>query len=463
VGSEVRGAAGVPLVHKLAYAANPFGRAVCLGASGAYLMYFYTDVALLGAGLVGVALGLGRVWDAVNDPIMGYLSDRTRTRWGRRRPWIIAAALPYAACYALLFRPPSLDTQLALFAWLLAATLLLDTFETAMEMPSSALGVELDAGYDERTRIFALRDFFSYLGMILGGLLPLLVATAADPRSGYARATLLFAALGALTALLVAFVPERPASAPAARASGIADFWRSLRKCLASRSFRILLGTFFVASAGLGIGAGAGVYALIYWLEYTPIEIGYMMPVHLGCCCLALPFWAWLSKRIGKVAAIRGWLLYEAMVMVGLFFMWPWKPIVYLGTIFSGIGTAGLVNVSSLLADVIDEDELETGMQRAGAFLGFWTVAAKGAAAAGPVVVGAALTAAGYQAAVAQTPLVITTIRWLYAPSRALVFVLAYLIFRRFSLSRERHAEIRAALDARRGASTAVAGPAMLG
>jgi Na+/melibiose symporter-like transporter len=145
--------------------------------------------------------------------------------------------------------------------------------------------------------------------------------------------------------------------------------------------------------------------------------------------------------------------------MVALYFMWPWMPIVYLGTVISGIGTAGIVNVTSLLADVIDEDELATGSQRAGAFIGFWTVAMKGAAATGPVIVGAALTAVGYVAAAAQPPIVVTTIRWLYAPSRAVVFVLAYLVFRRFELTRERHAEIRAALEAQRAGSGSIARP----
>jgi GPH family glycoside/pentoside/hexuronide:cation symporter len=265
---------------------------------------------------------------------------------------------------------------------------------------------------------------------------------------------ILFGSCAALSTLAVVAVPERRGGEDRRRAS-LADFWRGLRQCLGGRSFRTLLATFFVASAGLGIGVGAGVYALIYWLGFTPAEVGLLLPVHLACCALALPFWAWLSQRSGKVAAIRAWLLYEAGVMVALYFMWPAKPIVYLGTIVSGIGTAGIVNVSSLLADVIDEDELLTGSQRAGAFLGFWTVATKGAAALGPVIVGLALSAAGYVAAASQPPIVITTIRWLYAPSRALVFLLAYLLFRRFELTRERQAEIHAALGARRAALSA--------
>src|SRR5262250_2189220 len=102
--------AQVSLPRKLAYAASGFGGSVCLGAM-TYLMYFYTDVALLGIGLAGLASGIGRVFDAVNDPVVGYLSDKTHTRWGRRRPWLAAGALPFALSFVLLFRPPAVSNQ----------------------------------------------------------------------------------------------------------------------------------------------------------------------------------------------------------------------------------------------------------------------------------------------------------------------------------------------------------------
>jgi GPH family glycoside/pentoside/hexuronide:cation symporter len=95
--------AQVPLARKLAFTVSGFGNSACLTAAGAYLMYCYTAMALLGVGLAGLASGIGRVYDAVNDPLVGYLSDKTHTRWGRRRPWLAAAAPPFALSFVLLF------------------------------------------------------------------------------------------------------------------------------------------------------------------------------------------------------------------------------------------------------------------------------------------------------------------------------------------------------------------------
>ncbi len=103
--------AQVPLARKLAFTASGFGNTACLATINIYLMYFYTDVALLGVAWAGLAKGIGRVFDAVNDPIVGYLSDKTHTRWGRRRPWMAAAALPFALSFVLLFRPPITTDQ----------------------------------------------------------------------------------------------------------------------------------------------------------------------------------------------------------------------------------------------------------------------------------------------------------------------------------------------------------------
>src|SRR5262245_13291201 len=145
--------AQVPLARKLAFTASGFGNTACLAAVNVYLMYFYTDVALLGVGLAGLAKGIGRVFDAVNDPIIGYFSDKTHTRWGRRRPWMAAAALPFALSFVWLFRPPITADQYLLFVYFLLASMALDTFLTMLQIPGLALAAELSSDYQERTQI----------------------------------------------------------------------------------------------------------------------------------------------------------------------------------------------------------------------------------------------------------------------------------------------------------------------
>jgi GPH family glycoside/pentoside/hexuronide:cation symporter len=138
---------------------------------------------------------------------------------------------------------------------------------------------------------------------------------------------------------------------------------------------------------------------------------------------------------------------------MAIYFLIPNKLVVYTFIMFSGFGYAGFVIVTSLLADVLDVDELETGEKRAGAFLGFWSVIVKAAQSVGPVIVGWALAVAGYVPNAPQTPLVVYTMRLLYGPIPALFFIVSYLLFRHFSLTRERLSEVQAELARRRATS----------
>ena len=449
--------AQVPLTRKLAFTASGFGYSACLAASGSYLMYFYTDVALLGIGLAGLASGIGRVYDALNSPIVGYLSDKTHTRWGRRRPWIAGAALPFSLSFVLLFRPPATANQYVLFAYLLGTSLALDTFVTMLQVPSFALAAELSSDYQERTQIFAWGTFFSNIGQICGGFLPFLAARFVDVRTGYAQVTLLLAAAAAPVTLLALLAPERPAVLRGAPA-GVSDFWHGYWTCLYNKAYRTLLVTFLVMNLGAGIGQATAVYALVYWLGFAQGEIGLIMPVYLGTSCLALPFWTWLSGWMGKDVVLKRVLFYESCVLFTAYFLIPSRPVVYAFMIATGFGFAGFVLVPSLLSDILDVDELDTGAQRAGESLSFWTLILKGGTVIGPVLVGWILALAGYVPNAPQTPLVIETVRWLYGPIPGLFFIAGYFVFRNFPLTRERLGEIQAELARRRAPAAAGGG-----
>jgi GPH family glycoside/pentoside/hexuronide:cation symporter len=444
----------VPLRTKLLYGAGDVGVALSATAIGTYLLFFYTDVAGLGIGLAGLVKGIGRIWDAVTDPPMGYLSDRTQSRFGRRRIWFGIAAVPLGLSVYALFAPPEGLGEWALFGWMLVAYLAAYLFFTMFLTPYYALGAELSDDPDERTQIVAIRTLFQYVGSVVGGFMPFFAVSLGDPRTGYGLVAAAFGLLAG-SAILLAFFGTSEAEAPPRRSASFGDFLRGTRLSLTNRPFRILLLTFVVMSVGGGVNGAVAVYALIYWLGFTQREVGIIIPVYLGAAALALPFWVMYSARVGKDRALKQLCIYEVFVLSAIYFLIPWKPLVYLFLIFAGFGLAGFVVTASLLADVLDHDELTTGEQRGGAFFGFWTFATKFTSGFGPPLVGGALALVGYVPNQPQSELVIQTMRWLYGPISGLFFLAAAVIFWRFPLTREAHREIQEEVYRRRTAAAA--------
>ncbi len=440
---------------QVCYGLGDVGVALATSAIGSYLMFFYTDLAGLDIATAGLVLGAGRVWDALNDPAIGYLSDRTRSRFGRRRPWFAAAALPLGLSVFALFAPPRAFTGLELALWMLVTYLTADVFFTLFLTPYYALGAELSEDPDERTRIVAIRTFFWYAGAIAGSAMPFLapLAAGADLRVGYGRVALAFGAI-ATFAIAAAFFGTREPPAPPARAATLGDFVRGVRESLRNRPFRILLATFVTMSVGSGLNGAVAIYAFVYWLGYTGAEAGQIVPTYLAAAALALPFWSRISTRHGKDRALRAVCLYEAVILSSIWFLTPARPLVLAFLVLAGFGLAGFLVAGSLLADVLDHDELESGEPRGGAFFGFWSFALKLAAGAGPPVVGFVLSTLGYVPNQVQSPAVILAMRALYGPIPALFFVAAAIVFWRFPLSREAHASIQRALRERRAADS---------
>ena len=211
-----------PISMQLCYGVGDVGVALATSAIGSYLMFFYTDLAGLGVATAGLVLGAGRVWDAINDPAVGYLSDRTRTRFGRRRPWFAIAALPLGLSVFALFAPPRAFEGMELALWMLVAYLAADTFFTIFLTPYYALGAELSEDPDERTRIVAIRTGFWYLGAIAGSTMPLLAVTvnSEDVRAGYGQVAFGFGALATLAIGAAFFGTREPPSPPASRFHG---------------------------------------------------------------------------------------------------------------------------------------------------------------------------------------------------------------------------------------------------
>lgn len=445
-------ATGVPWSVRAAYSAP----ALALAAVGipvyVYLPKFYSDVIGVSVGTIGALILAARLFDAVTDPAVGWLSDRAHTRAGRRRPFIGAAALPLAAAFALLFTPPAsfgIDGSVVWLAIWLFATF---AFWTLVTVPYEALGPELTSDYDERTSVLALRDGMLLAGTLAASAAPVLVGTAlgltdsgSDERTRFATLGLLYAPvlLGACW-WCVAAVRERtpqPQPQPPAAAAGA---------MLRNRPFAVLLASYVVSAFGSNLPAALLLYYVEYVLQAGSAEL--FLVAYLLTGIVALPLWVWLSARIGKK---NSWILAMCVntgAFAGVWFLGPGDAVAYAGLVFvSGIGLgATLALPSSLQADVIDYDELLTGQRREGRYIGIWAVSRKAAAALGVGVALPILGAAGYQPNVAQTPAVVDTLRLLYAAVPCLCNIVAIALATAYPIDKQRQRDVLDAIARRR-------------
>lgn len=453
---EQRGDQGrVSLGTRIAYSLPAFGLAVVGLPVYVYMPKFYTDVVGVPVAAVGAILLAVRVFDAVSDPLIGALSDRTRTRFGRRRPWIAFGVLPLALCIGLLFAPPELAPGAAT-VWFGCAVFALFLFWTVVTVPYEALGVEISFDYDERTSILALRDGLLLLGTVIAVLSPFLLRVAGDipedaagERVRFQRFAVVYVPLVVvLCAWAVARVGER-AARPAPATGAIEGLGSALR----NRPFGVLLASYTVAAFGSNLPATLILFYVEYVLQDQRAEPFLLLYFVTGV--VLLPFWVWLARRIEKRTAWIAAMAINTGAFFGVFFLGPGQGDLYaLLVILSGVGFGGTLAIpSAMQADVIDYDELLSGRRREGVFIGTWSIARKLAAALGVGVALLALGSSGYQPKVEQTPEAVFTLRVLYALVPSLLNLAAIGIALAYPIDRLRHRMILAAIDAReRGA-----------
>jgi Na+/melibiose symporter-like transporter len=292
----------------LSYALPAFGMSMILISVAIYLPIFYTDDLGVTAGMLSWVFLIGRVWDAVTDPMMGHLSDRTRTRWGRRRPYFLIAALPMWAVFYLIWSPsPGLSTN-GTFLHLLICYLALYTFWTVFSVPYASLGMELTPAYHERTRLFAGRQGLFIAGTAAGMLAPRLFENAlGDKLAGYTQMAILF---GGFTVLLILITFWRIRERPRSAASPVYPFFKGLKVTFRNRAFVVLLLVYMAAVVGGSFIAPLTLYIAKYVIVAEWV-VPYVMLAYLAGMFFSIPAWLRLSKRFGKN---RTW---TAAMMVG--------------------------------------------------------------------------------------------------------------------------------------------------
>lgn len=452
----------LPVHTKLGYGAAEFGNIAVEAMARFHVLKFYTDYAGLDPAYATTAAAIAIVWDAVADLFIGLISDRTRSTWGRRRPYILAGGIALAITLILVFHPPAFANQLLKAGILLLTFMAMNTAISLLAVPHSALSADLTRDRNERTELFGYRLVLGNLGLLVGAALPMgflhLFGEGANGASAYKISTYILGAAVIATAMTTfAATKGRDTGKPD---TGPMGFWlivRSMRDIVKDSTYGPLLLSYMAAQFGIAVYGSYAPYYYQYRLGLSQGQQMWIIIVFITSWILSIPAWVLASRRYGKRApAILGVTLVGILNTV----MYPLCPPGQLAMplAISGVGgvlAGSIVLIEALVIDVVDVDEMRTRRRREGLYFATWKMAAKAARGLSLAVSGVVLSAIGYVVSgdghpVTQPPEVAERLVWIFGPSVGGSFLIGVLCFLCMPLTDEKYNRVQRVLEKRR-------------
>ncbi|MUG95667.1 MFS transporter [Scytonema sp. UIC 10036] len=450
------------LSTKLAFGAGDLGTAITAMIGISYLSPFLTDVAGLQPQLAGQTQLVGKVWDAINDPMVGVLSDRTQSQQGRRYPWMIWGAIPFGVFFFLQWIVPHFSNnenanQWGLFWYYTAISILFNAFYTVVNLPYTALTAELTQDYDERTSLNSFRFSFSIGGSILALIIGLVISLVVPDNKSTQ-----YLLLGAICAIVSVLPLYWCVWGTKSRAQAVAKqhpqleqtvsipFLQQLKIAFTNRPFLFVIGIYLCSWLAVQLTAGIIPYFVTSWMRLPQWHISSVLLAVQGTAMAMLFVWSGISRRYGKRAVyfmgMGLWLIAQS----GLFFVQPGQIVLmYVLAVLAGFGVSTAYLVPwSMLPDVIELDELNTGQRREGIFYSFIVFVQKICLGLAVNIVLQRLGAAGYIKPTTEIPLpnqpesVLDVIRFSIGPIPAIALILGLVLAYFYPLTRELHAQI---------------------
>jgi GPH family glycoside/pentoside/hexuronide:cation symporter len=422
-----------------------------------YIMKFSTDVLLIAPAVMGTIFGVSRVWDAISDPLVGYLSDRTKHSLGRRRLWLLGSILPVSAGFVMVFSPPDSLTGSALVAWMAVGVIGFYSAMTIFIVPHMSLGAELTPNYHERSRLYGLRHAAFTIGSILAvGSMHLLFQAEQESEAAVRGLAFQLSALAAVaTALFILYAVVRLRERSDFQGRVNESVFSAFKDVWQNKHARLVLVVTFIEHTGSAVIGLLTLYVAQYIVGRPELAaliiLSYMVP-----STVSVPMWVPLSRRFGK---IRMWIF--SMLLTGFSFgamfalpfieMADRTTLIFIAAVFAGLaaGCGGTI-APSVQSDIIDYDEYLTGERKEGSYFAAFNFVHKSAVGVMTLITGYVLQFSGFVPNAEQTQTVQISIVFLYGMLPLICYMIGAYLFSRFTLDEAAHAEVRQELDRRR-------------
>lgn len=441
--SETAKSDRLSLGTKAGFGIGDLGGNLFFTAMGFWALNYLTDTVALPAAAAGLAIMIGKIWDAVTDPMMGYISDRTKTRFGRRRPYILGGAVPLGIAMWFFFTNPHITDKTLLTVWATLALCFLNTMYTIVNIPYSALTPELTQDYHERTRLNGWRFTFALVGTVLGAAVVLpIVSSFGDRSTGFSAAGLFMGAVMVVTSLITFFSVREPGheTREIPKESIISTYTAVFK----NKAYVTLILSYALNILAINFVQGA----LVYYFKYVFMQEAMTtiaMVALLFVAILTIPVSIPVSKKIGKrgayqigfgILAAACFAIFIAGHALGMIFVFVMMGIAGIGLGFSFVAPWAMV------PDTIEWDAHHTGNRKEGAYYGMWTFISKLGQALSIGLSGLILSSSGYIADSIQSASSLFAIRLLVGLLPAIIFGAGVFVMASYPITEKVYHEI---------------------